>query len=399
MERGKDGAVMGYLTSGNPIVDAMGTMNITGNIVPAIWYRTVQKEKGKPYLLAIAILSDIVYWYRPTEVRDQHTGQITGWKKKFSEDILRQSYQYYADLFGESKKTVKTAIDRLEELEVIKRDFRIVSHGDGLVSNNVMYVELVPPRLYELTYPEREPGMDKKKKLCPAGTGDKTGGSLPTKPDTPVEKFGGRGIPKGGQAPSELSTAPSQNFHTLPLKREIPISRNVDTYTENTAEIIYRDYSYHINPSNQDKNGNDGMDRIDATDRTDRESLLSGYKEQIKENIEYDAFMSNNSYHDRELYHELYELICEIVCVKHKAVRISGEIYPYELVKERFLMLNSSHLLYVIECMQNTTVKINNVKAYMITALYNAPSTMKHYYQQEVNHDMYGGGWEEKGIT
>ena len=104
---------MGYLTSGNEIVDAMGSINISGNIIPAIWYKTITKENGKPYLLAIVILADIVYWYRPSEVRDQGTGHILGWKKKFSEDILRQSYQYYADLFGESKKTVKTAMDKL----------------------------------------------------------------------------------------------------------------------------------------------------------------------------------------------------------------------------------------------------------------------------------------------
>ena len=50
-------------------------------------------------------------------------------------------------------------------------------------------------------------------------------------------------------------------------------------------------------------------------------------------------------------------------------------------------------------CMGETTTKITNIRAYLITALYNAPSTMSHYYQQEVQHDMYGGGWEEKGIT
>ena len=100
---------MGYLTSGNEIVDAMGSINISGNIIPAVWYRTITKENGKPYLLAIVILADIVYWYRPSEVRDQGTGHILGWKKKFSDDLLRQSYQYYADLFGESKKTIKTA--------------------------------------------------------------------------------------------------------------------------------------------------------------------------------------------------------------------------------------------------------------------------------------------------
>ena len=64
---------MGYLTSGNQIVDAMGSLNITGNIIPTIWYRTILRENGKPYLLAIAILADIVYWYRPVEVRDPAT--------------------------------------------------------------------------------------------------------------------------------------------------------------------------------------------------------------------------------------------------------------------------------------------------------------------------------------
>lgn len=152
-------------------------------------------------------------------------------------------------------------------------------------------------------------------------------------------------------------------------------------------------YINPINQSYQSKDGNDVVDRMDGIER------LSDCIGQIKANIEYDIFMSDDSYHDRELYHELYEIIYEIVCIKHEAVRIGGEVYPYELVKERFMQLNSSHLQYVIDCMQNTTVKITNVKAYMITALYNAPSTMKHYYQQEVNHDMYGGGWQEKGIT
>mgnify|MGYP003446543830 CR=1 FL=1 len=53
----------------------------------------------------------------------------------------------------------------------------------------------------------------------------------------------------------------------------------------------------------------------------------------------------------------------------------------------------------VMGCMKDTTTKISNIKAYMVTALYNAPSTINHYYQQEVQHDMYGGGWHEKGIV
>lgn len=366
---------MGYLTSGNPIVDAMGTMNITGNIIPTIWYRTVLKDNGKPYLLAIAILADIVYWYRPTEVRDQCTGQIIRWKKRFSEDILRQSYQYYADLFGESKKTVKTAIDKLEELDVVKRDFRTVSYGDGLISNNVMYIELIPSRVYELTYPENNPCMDKKIKPYPEGTGEKMGGSLLTKPDTLMENLGGRGVQNGIQVPPDSDTGLAEDRYTLPPKQDIPPSCLGDTNTENTSKNTHRDYINHIN-----------------------QSLQNDMIGQIKANIEYDYHMANDDYYDRELYDELFEVICEVVCIRHETVRVGGEDYPYELVRAKFLKLNSSHIQYVIDCMKGTRARISNVKAYMITALYNAPSTMRHYFQQEVNHDMYGGGWQEKGI-
>ena len=102
---------------------------------------------------------------------------------------------------------------------------------------------------------------------------------------------------------------------------------------------------------------------------------------------------------NRELYDELFEIICEVVCVKHMTVRIDGDEYPYELVKAKYLKLNSSHLNYVIACMKNTTTKNANIKVYMVTTLYNAPNTINHYYQQKVQHDMYGGGWHEKGIV
>ena len=155
----------------------------------------------------------------------------------------------------------------------------------------------------------------------------------------------------------------------------------------------YNNNSYtnmnHINPSIQANTGigEDGLDKA------------ADYIFVIKANIEYDSIMQNQAWKDRDLYDELFEIICEVVCVKRKSVRVGGEEYPYELVKSKFLKLNSSHLLYVIECMQNTTSKITNIKAYMITALYNAPNTMNHYYQQAVQHDMYGGGWQEKGIV
>ena len=88
--------------------------------------------------------------------------------------------------------------------------------------------------------------------------------------------------------------------------------------------------------------------------------------------------------------HHIFQLICEVVCVPAETVRIGGKDYPYALVKSRFLKLNSSHLEYVINCMEKNTSKVANIKAYLITALYNAPSTMRSFYTAEVNHDLYG---------
>lgn len=153
--------------------------------------------------------------------------------------------------------------------------------------------------------------------------------------------------------------------------------------------INYNDLNHtnHINQSDSE-----------PTRTIDMTNDRYNYIEIIKKNIEYEHYMKYAERQDRELYDELFEVICEIVCVKHKTVKISGDDYPYELVKSKFLKLNSSHLEYVINCMHNTATKITNIKAYMITALYNASSTINHYYQQEVQHDMYGGGWKNKGI-
>lgn len=274
---------MGYLTSGNEIVDAMGSINISGNIIPAIWYKTITKENGKPYLLAIVILADIVYWYRPSEVRDQGTGHILGWKKKFSEDILRQSYQYYADLFGESKKTVKTAMDKLEQLQVIRREFRTVSYGDGLVCNNVMYVELKPDMLYRLTFPEEIPAMNGENNSYADVSDVKRGGRLPTKSDTPMEILGGRGIPDGTQVSTKWDTGHDETDNTLSPEPDTGLSQNGETDSYTTANITDGE-SYHINQA-----ASEAEKTIDAVED------VNAYIEIIKENIEYDHYIRRHS--------------------------------------------------------------------------------------------------------
>ena len=143
---------MAICSSQNTIVDQMANIVITGNVIPQNWYRAIVKPTGKPYVEAIMILADIVYWYRPTEVRDEMTGQTTRLQKKFHGDLLQRSYQQISDQFGISKRQAARAIVALEELGVIRREFRDLKIN-GRSVNNVMYLELIPGRLQELTNP------------------------------------------------------------------------------------------------------------------------------------------------------------------------------------------------------------------------------------------------------
>lgn len=141
---------MAICSSQNAIVDQMAGIVITGNVIPQNWYRAIVKPTGKPYVEAIMILADIVYWYRPTEVRDEMTGQTTRLQKKFHGDLLQRSYQQISDQFGISKRQAARAIVALEELGVIRREFRDLKIN-GRNVNNVMYLELIPERVQELT--------------------------------------------------------------------------------------------------------------------------------------------------------------------------------------------------------------------------------------------------------
>lgn len=145
--------------TGNASVDAIATMAISGNVIPATWYKTITTASGKADLAAINILSDVLYWYRPSEIRDESTGDVIAYRKRFSADLLQRSYDQIAEHFGLSKRQAKDAVVRLEELGAIRRVFRNVDYGAGTMGN-VMFIAIEPARIFELTYPEQSGGLD-----------------------------------------------------------------------------------------------------------------------------------------------------------------------------------------------------------------------------------------------
>ena len=130
-----------------------------------------------------------------------------------------------------------------------------------------------------------------------------------------------------------------------------------------------------------------GSDRKGRDRMRERES----YRELILENIEYDYLIQNHRL-DRDRLDELVELMVDTVCSNREMIRIAGDDYPAEVVKSRFLKLNSSHIEYVLDRMRENTTYVRNIKKYLLAALYNAPATIDSYYTSLVSHDMYGGG-------
>ena len=118
-------------------------------------------------------------------------------------------------------------------------------------------------------------------------------------------------------------------------------------------------------------------------------SAIEIYREIIKDNIDYDILIQDPKM-DKDRLDEIVEIMLETVCTARKTIRIAGDDYPAELVKSKFMKLNSSHVEFVLDCMRENTTKIRNIKQYLKAVLFNAPSTIDSYYTALVNHDFYG---------
>ena len=119
------------------------------------------------------------------------------------------------------------------------------------------------------------------------------------------------------------------------------------------------------------------------------------YEEIIKDNICYDILKQDMPY-DHDRIDEIIDLILETVCTKRRTIRIAGDDYPAELVKSKFMKLDSEHIRFVLDCMRENTTKIRNIKQYLRAALFNAPSTIGNYYTSLVAHDMASGALSPK---
>jgi hypothetical protein len=156
-----------------------------------------------------------------------------------------------------------------------------------------------------------------------------------------------------------------------------------DTYYNNTdLSDNDRNNIHLINPLSEEiKRQNGRMDGMD---------VINAYTAIVKDNIDYDTLIQECRLGDQQYIDEMVELIAETISFKRENMFIGNVEYPYQFVKNKLLKVDSSHIQYVLECLHDNTTKIRNVRAYLLTSIFNAPSTINHYYRAEVNHDLYG---------
>ena len=196
----------------------------------------------------------------------------------------------------------------------------------------------------------------------------------PKQPDTP----------QPDTAAPDTDSPDTENPYLDKPDTEKPAELNIEksntqkpnTQGSSTDSIPFRETAAARPP---ERKGRDAMSMVE----------MQNYRELILENIEYDHLRRQFATYREDL-DEIVELIVETVCARRKTTRIAGADFPHEVVRSRFLKLDSGHIEFVMECMHKNTTEVRNMKQYLLTVLFNAPTTMNNHYTAQVNHDMYG---------
>ena len=234
----------------------------------------------------------------------------------------------------ESKDAIRSAVNELEQAGYIHR--RQTTDASGKFSTNEYIIHEHPD--------QPEPLLEKPSSENPTTDNPPTGNPSP-------------------ENPTQLNT-------------KKPSKEKINTDGQSTDSIPFRGNAAGSLPEPKGREAA-SMEEIEA------------YRALILENIEYDFIRQDYGLYSSDL-DEIVEIMVETVCARRKYTRVAGSDFPHEVVKSRLLKLNGEHIRFVMDCMKENTTKIRNIKQYLLTALFNAPTTIGNYYSSLVNHDMYG---------
>ncbi len=185
---------------------------------------------------------------------------------------------------------------------------------------------------------------------------------------------------------AKIACQDAQNLHVnYPDNNYInKIIYNPSINPEKKDDGIRLDTGY---PANAD---NGSMGGMSVNSQRRREDV----RQEVCEQIDYAALVHDLPW-DREEINALVELMTDLMSSRKPTVQIAGELLETKSVRQRLRQVDMECVKYILDCLKKNTNRIYNIRQYLIATLYNAPVTISHFYQAQVNHDMYHQAWQE----
>jgi hypothetical protein len=167
--------------------------------------------------------------------------------------------------------------------------------------------------------------------------------------------------------------------------------QNRENHDSGAVNITTADYpkSRGIN-TNHNNTENSDINPIQSGFDEDGISERNEYESYFRESLSIDVLIRENL-GEEETILGILDLMVDVCCSKRSVIRIAGDDKPLAVVKSRFMKLNVEHIRYVLRCLSENTTRVRNIRQYLLTALYNAPVTIRPFYQAWVNNDMATG--------
>ena len=167
--------------------------------------------------------------------------------------------------------------------------------------------------------------------------------------------------------------------------------QNRENHDSGAVNITTADYpkSRGIN-TNHNNTENSDINPIRLEFDEDGISERNEYERYFRESLSIDMLLRENL-GEEETILGILDLLVDVCCFKRSVIRIAGDDKPLAVVKSRFMKLNAEHIRYVLKCLSENTTRVRNIRQYLLTALYNAPATIRPFYQAWVNNDMATG--------
>ena len=291
-----------------------------------------------------------------------------GWHDEKNRVYIRYKVSDLTDVIGRSEDTVSRYLKELEDIGLIERPRRGLGKGKVTYLKNFISPELRDGNLITLENAGNGKGINSLNS-CKCCNNDQN----------PL-----------------ISDAPEAAEHHITRKSAgIVTGNNAGNVAGNSAGNIRRKNTG--NDMNNNKINNTDINNnyhypnhIKATGNpagSDNDEDWMLYRDIIRDNIEYDALCTRD--YEQEELDGIVDIITEVMVSSKPKIWIARDEYPTELVKGKLMKINSSHIEYVLNCFHSNTSKVYNIKKYLLTSLFNAPSTIESYYRAEVNHDLY----------